>query len=42
MKFTELDLKPEVLTGIAKLGYETPTKIQEEVIKESVNGKNII
>ena len=42
MNFTELNLKPEVLAGITKLGYETPTKIQEEVIRESVNGKNLI
>ncbi|EKE29554.1 MAG: putative ATP-dependent RNA helicase exp9 [uncultured bacterium (gcode 4)] len=42
MNFTEMNLKPEVLEGIKKLGYETPTKIQEEVIRESVNGKNII
>lgn len=42
MNFTDLNLKPEVLAWIKKLGYETPTKIQEEVIKESVSGKNII
>ncbi|MDD2486792.1 MAG: DEAD/DEAH box helicase, partial [Candidatus Gracilibacteria bacterium] len=42
MKFTELNLKPEVLSGLAKLGYESPTKIQEEVILEYINGKNII
>ena len=42
MKFTELNLKPEVLDWLAKLGYESPTKIQEEVILEYTNGKNII
>ncbi|MDD2565473.1 MAG: DEAD/DEAH box helicase [Candidatus Gracilibacteria bacterium] len=42
MNFTELNLRPEVLAGIKKLGYETPTKIQEEVIRESAEGKNII
>ncbi|EKE26599.1 MAG: hypothetical protein ACD_4C00234G0007 [uncultured bacterium (gcode 4)] len=42
MKFTELNLKVEVLDWLAKLGYETPTKIQEEVILEYTNWKNII
>jgi len=42
MIFSELNLKPEVLAWVTKLGYTEPTKIQEEVIRESVNGKNII
>lgn len=42
MNFSELNLKPEVLAWVNKLGYTEPTKIQEEVIRESVNGKNII
>ena len=37
-----MSLKPQVLAGIQKLGYETPTKIQEEVIREFLLGKNII
>lgn len=32
MKFTELGLCPELLAGIAKLGFETPTAVQSEVI----------
>ena len=32
MKFTELGLCPELLEGIAKLGFETPTPVQGEVI----------
>lgn len=42
MKFTELNLKKEVLEWLSKLGYESPTKIQEEVILEYTNWKNII
>nr|WP_281281153.1 DEAD/DEAH box helicase [Pontiella sulfatireligans] len=32
MQFTDLGLGPDVLAGIAKLGFETPTPVQAEVI----------
>ncbi|MFH1531533.1 MAG: DEAD/DEAH box helicase [Pseudomonadota bacterium] len=32
MKFSELGLRPELLEGIARLGFETPTPVQAEVI----------
>ena len=32
MKFTELGLRPELLEAIARLGFETPTPVQAEVI----------
>jgi ATP-dependent RNA helicase DeaD len=32
MKFTDMGLSPELLAGIAKLGFETPTPVQSEVI----------
>ncbi len=32
MKFTDLGLCPELLAGIEKLGFETPTPVQAEVI----------
>ena len=32
MKFTDLGLGPDVLAGIAKLGFKTPTPVQAEVI----------
>ncbi len=32
MKFSDLGLRPELLEGIAKLGFETPTPVQAEVI----------
>ena len=32
MKFNELNLNPELLAGIEKLGFETPTDVQSEVI----------
>ena len=31
-KFNELNICPELLTGIEKLGFETPTPVQQEVI----------
>ena len=31
-KFDELNICPELLTGIEKLGFETPTPVQQEVI----------
>lgn len=42
MNFKDFNLKPEVIKWLDKLGYETPTKIQEEVIREYISGKNII
>ncbi len=32
MKFSDLGLRPELLAGIEKLGFETPTPVQAEVI----------
>ena len=32
MKFTDLGLRPELLAGVEKLGFETPTPVQGEVI----------
>ena len=32
MKFTDLELSSELLTSIAKLGFESPTPVQSEVI----------
>ncbi len=32
MKFSTIDLCPELLTSIKELGFETPTPVQEEVI----------
>ena len=32
MKFTDLGLCSELLEGITKLGFETPTPVQAEVI----------
>ncbi len=37
-----MGLNPKVLAGIEKLGYESPTRIQEEVIRDAALGKNII
>lgn len=42
MLFSELDLKPTLQTAIAKLGYESPTAIQEQVITSFISGKHIV
>ncbi|MDD5213697.1 MAG: DEAD/DEAH box helicase [Candidatus Gracilibacteria bacterium] len=42
MLFENLNLKPEVMKGLADAGYTTPTQIQFDVISEIKNGKNII
>lgn len=42
MKFTELDLLPEILDAINTLGYEIPTPIQERAIPKAINGQDIL
>lgn len=39
MQFTDLGLGPDVLAGIAKLGFETPTPVQAKVIPFLLNKK---
>ena len=41
MNFSELNLHPEVLTGLAKAGYETCTPVQEQVLLQSLEGKDL-
>jgi ATP-dependent RNA helicase DeaD len=40
--FAELNLSPEVLRGLADLGFEEPTPIQEETISVLLAGKDVI
>jgi ATP-dependent RNA helicase DeaD len=42
IKFTDLGLRPELLTGIAALGYESPTPIQAKTIPVALSGQDIV
>ncbi len=41
-RFEEFKLSIEVMQGIKKMGYETPTKIQEQAIPIILTGKDVI
>jgi ATP-dependent RNA helicase RhlE len=40
--FAELGLTPELLAGIASMGYETPTPIQEQAIPRVLAGRDVV
>jgi ATP-dependent RNA helicase DeaD len=43
MKFTEMGLSPELLEGISRLGFETPTPVQAAVIPAILNnGRDLV
>lgn len=42
MKFSELNLKQELLTALQKLKYENPTEVQEKSIPILLQGKDLI
>ena len=42
IKFNELELSKEVLKGIEKMGYVSPSPIQEKAIPLLLDGKDII
>ena len=42
IKFTELGLRPELVEGIKRLGYESPSPIQAETIPVAISGKDIV
>ena len=42
IKFTDLGLRPELLTGIEALGYESPTPIQAKTIPVALSGQDIV
>src|SRR5512137_2292682 len=42
MKFTELNLKPEILKGLAGLGYEDLTPIQEATFAPILEGRDLL
>ena len=41
MKFTELNLHPDLLKGIEKAGYVDCTPVQEQVLKASLDGQDL-
>ena len=41
MKFTELNLHPDLLKGIEKAGYTDCTPVQEQVLKASLDGQDL-
>ncbi|MCX6709276.1 MAG: DEAD/DEAH box helicase, partial [Candidatus Woesearchaeota archaeon] len=41
MKFSELNLKPELLTALQKLKLDTPTEVQEKAIPILLSGKDL-
>lgn len=42
MKFSELELKPEVMAGLVEMGYTDLTPIQEETFPHILSGKDIL
>ena len=42
MKFSELDLKPEILRALAQMGYQDLTPVQEKTFLPILSGKNIL
>ena len=42
MKFTELNLKPQILKALKQLGYRELTPIQEETFPHIIAGKDMI
>ena len=41
-QFNELGLSPEVLDAVTRLGYETPTPVQEQAIPLVLEGRDLI
>ena len=42
IKFTDLGLRPELVEGIQRLGFESPSPIQAETIPVALSGKDIV
>ncbi len=42
MKFSELDLKPEILKALADMGYQDLTPIQEKTFSPILNGRDLL
>jgi len=42
MKFSELDLRPEILKAVTNMGYQDLTPIQEKTISHVLNGRDLL
>ncbi len=42
MKFTEFNLKPELIEAISYMGFENATPIQEQAIPKIINDEDLI
>jgi ATP-dependent RNA helicase RhlE len=42
MRFTELNLAPELVRNVTELGYETPTPIQQQAIPAALEGRDVL
>jgi ATP-dependent RNA helicase DeaD len=42
MKFTDLGLRPEILSGLAKMGYVDLTPVQEQTFADILAGKDLL
>ena len=42
MKFSELDLKPEILKALTNMGYQDLTPIQEETFSQVLSGRDLL
>jgi ATP-dependent RNA helicase RhlE len=42
MRFTELNLAPELVRNVTELGYETPTPIQQQAIPSALEGRDVL
>ena len=42
MKFTDIELQPEILTALTEMGYEEMTPIQEQAIPHVLAGKDLL
>jgi len=42
MKFSELDLRPEILKAVSNMGYQDLTPIQEKTISHVLNGRDLL
>ena len=42
MKFSELDLKPDILKALAEMGYQDLTPIQEKTFSPIINGRDLL
>ncbi|HEU0012829.1 MAG TPA: DEAD/DEAH box helicase [Longimicrobium sp.] len=42
MRFTDLNLAPELLRNVERQGYETPTPIQQQAIPPALEGRDVL